>query len=489
MKEWRKHWKLSSFFNVLIFGLVASLADSGTDFNFAWSLPADCDNATDFCSINDFDLNCLSSPCGIYHYKKVERLTYTFIAFPGLLLIFACLQSLLLGLVNKWTRGEVHRIRGLAKAFAAALEFSLVVGLFFTARWSHIWACQRPHLAPGYDCFLQGMAYTSATLIVGVKCFATFSHGPESCRLVFRAKDAETKFEAAFQLSLLSRIYLSSGIVTSAGLLSVISSVFFIAKTGVQNFLQRHEEKLSEASTLGKICLAASVLPVFLLTTAFKIGAFANNYVWNDQIQVVVILLGLGLPNLLILILKMCNQLKDLKFAHVNNHVISDNLSFHLWPKSFHHGKQIGLAMTVLIFLLHALPGSFLIANPESKNDWIQEWYNIVNNNAFNKWTSDEADRLQLASISFLLIGLVAFVLAVCLILFEDKWVAKIVAKFPNHPKEEGNVEEGSVELEPMNRMSNSPREDQDADKMKKDKIASDLVCKKGNNEAERDLP
>ena len=64
----------------------------------------------------------------------------------------------------------------------------------------------------------------------------------------------------AFQLSLLSRIYLSSGIVTSAGLLSVISSVFFIAKTGVQNFLQRHEEKLSEASTLGKICLAASVV-------------------------------------------------------------------------------------------------------------------------------------------------------------------------------------------------------------------------------------
>ena len=35
MKEWRKHWKLSTFFNVLVLGLAASLFDSGTDFNFA----------------------------------------------------------------------------------------------------------------------------------------------------------------------------------------------------------------------------------------------------------------------------------------------------------------------------------------------------------------------------------------------------------------------------------------------------------------------
>ena len=50
MKEWRQHWKLSTFFNVLVLGLAASLFDSGTDFNFVWSLPADCDwgNASDY---------------------------------------------------------------------------------------------------------------------------------------------------------------------------------------------------------------------------------------------------------------------------------------------------------------------------------------------------------------------------------------------------------------------------------------------------------
>ena len=123
--------------------------------------------------------------------------------------------------------------------------------------------------------------------------------------------------------------------------------------------------------------------------------------------------------------------------------------------------------MTVLIFLLHALPGLFLIASPDPTNDWIQEWYNTANNTAFKEWTSETGDRIQLASISFLLVGLVAFVLAVCLIVFEERWVAKIVAKFPNHPKEESNVEEGPVEIDPMKRMSNNPREDQDADEMK----------------------
>ena len=115
--------------------------------------------------------------------------------------------------------------------------------------------------------------------------------------------------------------------------------------------------------------------------------------------------------------------------------------------------------MTVLIFLLHALPGSFLIACPEPTNDWIQEWYNTTNNAAFKMWTSKTGDRIQLASISSLLIGPVTFVLSICLILFEERWVAKIVAKCRG--RYSGN--------DPMNRMYNNPRED--ANEMMKIKI------------------
>ena len=117
---------------------------------------------------------------------------------------------------NKCCKGEVHRIVCESeKAFPVALKFSLFVGLLLVGCCSKTWTCQRPHFAPRYDSFIQGMADISATLTVGLKCFGTFSHGPES-RLVFRAKEAETMFESALQLALLSRIYLSSGIDTTA---------------------------------------------------------------------------------------------------------------------------------------------------------------------------------------------------------------------------------------------------------------------------------
>ena len=75
--------------------------------------------------------------------------------------------------------------------------------------------------------------------------------------------------------------------------------------------------------------------------------------------------------------------------------------------------------------------------------------------------------RLQHQAIFFLVIGLIASVLAICLILFEETWVAKIVARFPNQPKEEDNVEEAGSD--PKKRMSNNPGEEQDACEVKKD--------------------
>ena len=279
------------------------------------------------------------------------------------------------------------------------------------------------------------MAYLSASFIIGVQCLGTFCHGPESCRLVFRAKESESKFEAALQLNGLSIFYLSSGSETPEGLLSAISSFIFISKNGVENFLQRHQEKLSEASILGKVCVAASVLPVFLLTTVFKLGMWANNRVWNGIMFKILVLFGLGLPNLMILLLKMCNLLKDLPIAFVNQCVISDMLTLHLWPKSS-TGKKIGVAMTVFTFLLIASLGPFIIADPEPTTDWVI----TSNTTAKIKWAADTADRLQVASISFLTIGFIAFVLAICLILFEDQWVSKIVSKFPRHSKQEENA-------------------------------------------------
>ena len=81
-----------------------------------------------------------------------------------------------------------------------------------------------------------------------------------------------------------------------------------------------------------------------------------------------------------------------------------------------------------------------------------------------------------------MLVGSLAFVLVICLLLFEDKWVGKIVSKFPKHSTPEGNLNKGPPApepvIEPENRKSNNPRiEDGDVDFVEKNTNASDLAC------------
>ena len=166
----------------------------------------------------------------------------------------------------------------------------------------------------------------------------------------------------------------------------------------------------------------------------------------------------LGLPILVVLFLKMRNLLKDLPTTQVTQSVISDMISLHLWPKS-RDGKRIGLAMTVFIFFLYATPAPFIIASPVPTTRWTSA---ESNNTKYLEWASKTGDRLQTWSISLLLVGSVAFVSVICLLLFEDKWVGKIVAKFPKHSTPEDDLNEGppvpKLVIELKNTKSNNPR-------------------------------
>lgn len=286
-----------------------------------------------------------------------------------------------------------------------------------------------------------------------MKIVGLFCHGPESCRLVFRAKDRESKFEANFQLGLLTSMYTSSGYATPASMLSAISAIIVISKTGVQNLMQRHGKKLSETSVLGKICVAASALPVFLLVNAFKIGFRSYIRTWNAMISLVAGTSLIVLANLALIILKMQNQFQEMTFTSLNQSVMSDSLGMHLWPKS-RDGKRIGLAMTVLTFVFIGGPGIFLIASPEPRTrSWMAEanntepnklyldsrsWMQSINQTTdkLQDWTYGTGERLKIASISTLALGSVALVMLISLIMHEDDWVANIVAKFPKKENE-----------------------------------------------------
>ena len=118
------------------------------------------------------------------------------------------------------------------------------MGLLVAAQWSVLWENNMPEVAVGYDLVIQGMSYLSFVIVIGVKCLGVISHGPETQNLVQKATVNETIFESALQLSLVARIFFSSGHGTTASLLSAVSSFTSIGKVHVQTFLKRHKDRV-----------------------------------------------------------------------------------------------------------------------------------------------------------------------------------------------------------------------------------------------------
>merc|ERR1712107_550759 len=90
---------------------------------------------------------------------------------------------------SPWVHGTQEVLQGLWSAFDLTLEVCVFIGMFVLAfrsdRWfngiSQTWIYV-------YDYSIQALAYISATLVIGIKCFGIFFHGPKSCRLVFETK-------------------------------------------------------------------------------------------------------------------------------------------------------------------------------------------------------------------------------------------------------------------------------------------------------------
>lgn len=166
--------------------------------------------------------------------------------------------------------------------------------------------------------------------------------------------EAEAQFEAALQLALVATIFLASGRWTTRSILSGTTSILVIGRVGVQNFFNGQEKELAKASLLGKICVAISVLPVFVLTAFFKIGSFAVVKAWNAAgiEEIVLALLALVPPALVLLLLKVRLPLKDLTAATISQGLVAELVSLHLWRTCEPLGRKIGLAMTSFIFLL-----------------------------------------------------------------------------------------------------------------------------------------
>lgn len=431
VKGWRSHWRTSSFFKAVVFSFAFSLLDTGTDFNFAWNVPTDCPTDT---FPETFPGPFASSPCGLIHPKKVEFLTYTYIAAPGILFSISAASCLLEGLICKCCG------RKFPELLALFAHTCLCFGLFLAAAYNDSWTPLFPTLAQGYACTIQALAYLSATWIMGVKLLGLVCHGPETSRLVFRTTGFEMRYEAALQLALVATITFSSGKFTWAALFSGLSSILVIGKVGVETFL---DEYVPDSSIVGKICIATSVFPVFVLTALFKIGSIAIVNAWDSTIGPGLILLALGIPGLVIFVTKSCLLPHHLTLSSTGQGVIAELLTLHLWPRGG-LDKKIGIAMTVFIFLLFSSSLAWVIATPEKGS--LVNWAKESTEGIYKDWASASVARLQTSSIACLLVGFPTSLFVICLLLFQNKFVEKVVDDY----KQEEDV--GDKEEHPANK-------------------------------------
>ena len=442
MREWRQHWRTRSFFQALVFGLLFTLLDTGTDLSFAWSVPEECPDRWD-----------LSSPCGLIFPENVEALTYTFIALPGILLSFSAFQSLVAGLAARCCccrGGKIcETLQAVANFVVLLIQGFISIGLFFAAASNSSWTEEVP---PGvgqvYGFTIKAMAYASAIFVISVKFLGAFCHGPQATRLVLRATHAETRYEAANQLALVATIYLNSGTWTTKSLLSAMTSILVIGKVGVQSFFEELEQdrKLAGASLLDRFSVGTSVLPAFVLTALFKLGSIAilfatdgreteNAFFW--------ILLALAPPALVILLLKTCLLLEDLSVADISQGVVAELVSLHLWPCG-QIGKRIGLGVTVFKVLLFTTMLTWVIINP---NNGDLVGLVMSNPEAYTKWqikwATETSSRLQIASISCLVIGWISLPLILGQVFFQDMFITNCLSA----PEEEEEEEEQGIEM------------------------------------------
>ena len=183
IKDNGPHWSTRRFFQALVFGLLFTLLDTGTDFSFAWNVP-------DECPLTRAAEELFKTPCGILYPRAVEFMTYTFIASPGILLGFSALQSLVAG---KMAEGKINgKLQVVVNFVALLIQSSVFAGMFFAALFYRRWTKDVPEsFTQVYGFTIKAMAYISAIFVIGVKILGVFSHGPQTKLLVLRTTDAE----------------------------------------------------------------------------------------------------------------------------------------------------------------------------------------------------------------------------------------------------------------------------------------------------------
>ena len=318
----------------------------------------------------------------------------------------------------------------MANFLTLLIQVSLTAGLFYAAAFHNDWnKGESESVFKAYVLCLCSMSYASATYIIGVKALGVFCHGPETKRLVFRATGAEGRYEAALQLGLLTTIFVLSGRLTQESLQSAMSSILVMGKVGIESFFNELERdrKLTKASLLGKIFIAISVLPVFVLTSLFKIGTLGIAFAWNFDVTAPFLGVTLLPPALTIFLFKTWLRLEDLSVTSISQGIFAELVSLHLWPCG-QTGRRIGLGVTIFKVLLFSCMLVWILGNVSNE---LSASKNLA------QAPPEKLKLLQISSLCCLVIGWLTLPLILCQIFYRDIYIETLFDNCLNAQEEE----------------------------------------------------
>ena len=414
VKDYATYITVPAFLQSFLLGFCLSLFDSTTDFSFAASVPFDC---PDFFNPNETNSTKAEAefvyrtiqdenPCGGVSPITIQVRTYFFIALPGLLIMLSGFHKM----TSSMARKCCSSCQGPGCHCCGHITTLLLLTMLLLLAYAVI--CLIPRLTPAgstdrpsdtFPTLSAVAAILSAVGLLGVKLLAVFVHGPETKKLAVWVTSLEAQHESALQLSSVLSLVIQSGQYRLIGLLSMASSVLVLGKAGSEAFLTfgRENRLEAEASLKGKLCLLASLIPVFLLSSFFRVGTLAVSLAWMWYVSSTLALVAAAtLPPLLVmLVLQGCGKLEDLEADQMLRGSVAELVSISLWgSRSWEAGRKINLWMSLYLTLLYTTVLAWVIASPTAH---LPELMATLHPG----WVAAYALRLRLAAASCLALG------------------------------------------------------------------------------------
>ena len=265
-------------------------------------------------------------------------LSYLFISLPGIV----CALSLLHNYLGRCFSRVLANI--ITLLFMCCL---IVSGVVFAVIINFTWGKQLKAAAVGV-LVMKILAMVVGSVILGVKVLAVFVHTENMMMMSVKATSYEGMYESTLQASLVMYVWLNAGNTKNdreeLDIHVVASSLLMVGKCGAESFLAFGEEnKLCGRNVLSRIKLVSKFIPVFLLTSFFRMSTISMCLAWDGVAFAAIFLpASLLLPLLVLLLLKICGRLSHyLSVADLVQGTMGELTSIVLWGNTGREGSRI----------------------------------------------------------------------------------------------------------------------------------------------------